>query len=121
PTPAAHRTDLPFTASGFRGHREFFAFYSPAKTVGGDYYDYLATENNRLAVVLGDVAGKGIPAALLMAKVSSELGVFLASGLTPVQVLQRVNSRFKTRAPEGTFVTMVLVLLDPFSHHAILL
>jgi serine phosphatase RsbU (regulator of sigma subunit) len=95
---------------------EFFDYYSPARIVGGDYYDYLATETRRLAVVLGDVAGKGIPAALLMAKVSSELGVLLASGLSPVEVMQRVNSRMEKRSPEGAFVTMVLAMLDPMSH-----
>ena len=98
----------------------FFDFYSPAKKVGGDYYDYLTADNGCLAVVLGDVSGKGIPAALLMAKVSSELGVFLASGLSPVNVIQRVNERFAKRAPDGAFVTMQLALLNHVTHEIVL-
>jgi len=91
---------------------EFFDYYSPAKKVGGDYYDYIEGDDQHLAIVLGDVAGKGIPAALFMAKIASELSLFLASGLDPVSVLQRLNSRVDQRNPRGTFVTMVLAILD---------
>src|SRR5262249_34683940 len=52
---------------------EFFSYYSPAQTVGGDYYDFVSLPGGRVAVVLGDVAGKGVPAALLVAKLSSEV------------------------------------------------
>jgi sigma-B regulation protein RsbU (phosphoserine phosphatase) len=45
---------------------EFFAYYSPAQSVGGDYYDFITLPHGRIAVVLGDVAGKGVAAALLM-------------------------------------------------------
>lgn len=95
---------------------EFFDYYSPAKKVGGDYYDYIKVDDDRLAVVLGDVAGKGIPAALFMAKVASELGVFLAGGSDPVSVLHRLNPRFDNRNPRNTFVTMVLASLDYSTH-----
>jgi sigma-B regulation protein RsbU (phosphoserine phosphatase) len=73
-----------------------------------------------LAIVLGDVAGKGIPAALFMAKIASELSVFLASGLDPVSVLHRLNPRFDTRNPRSTFVTMVLAVLDYTAHEFVL-
>ena len=52
---------------------EFYSHYSPAQTVGGDYYDFVMLPGGRVAVVLGDVAGKGVPAALLVAKLSSEV------------------------------------------------
>src|SRR5207249_8208659 len=55
-------------ASGF----EFFAHYESAQEVGGDYYDFIPLGKHRLGVMIGDVAGKGVPAALLMAKVSSD-------------------------------------------------
>jgi serine phosphatase RsbU (regulator of sigma subunit) len=95
---------------------EFFDYYAPAKYVGGDYYDYLPLEGNRLALVVGDVSGKGVPAALLMVKVASELEASLATELDPVQVLNQVNQRFSRRNPDGTFVTMVLAVLDLSAH-----
>ena len=57
----------------------FFDFYEPANQVGGDYYDYIELPGDRLAVVLGDVSGKGVSAALLMAKLSGEVRYCLAS------------------------------------------
>lgn len=95
---------------------EFFDYYAPAKYVGGDYYDYLPLDNNRLAVVVGDVSGKGVPAALLMVKVASELEASLATELDPVAVLNKVNRRFSRRNPDGAFVTMVLAVLDLSDH-----
>src|SRR5262249_35339751 len=52
---------------------EFFAHYAAAFQVGGDYYDFIALPQQRLAVVIADVAGKGMPAALLVAKLSSDM------------------------------------------------
>ena len=95
---------------------EFFDYYAPAKYVGGDYYDYLPLENDRLALVVGDVSGKGVPAALLMVKVASQLQASLATEPDPVQVLNQVNQHFSRRNPDGTFVTMVLAVLDLSSH-----
>jgi serine phosphatase RsbU (regulator of sigma subunit) len=65
---------------------------------------------------VGDVSGKGVPAALLMVKVASELEASLATELDPVQVLNQVNQRFSRRNPDGTFVTMVLAVLDLSAH-----
>lgn len=95
---------------------EFFDYYAPAKYVGGDYFDYLPLEGHRLALVVGDVSGKGVPAALLMVKVASELEASLSTEPDPVQVLNQVNRRFSRRNPDGTFVTMVLAILDLSSH-----
>ncbi len=95
---------------------EFFDYYAPAKYVGGDYYDYLPLEGNRLALVVGDVSGKGVPAALLMVKVASELEASLATEPDPVAVLNKVNRRFSHRNPDGAFVTMVLAVLDLSNH-----
>jgi serine phosphatase RsbU (regulator of sigma subunit) len=95
---------------------EFADYYAAAQHVGGDYYDYIELGDGRLAIVLGDVSGKGIPAAMLMFKVSSELGLLLTMGLSPVEVLTRVNQRFMQRTPYGAFVTKVVLVLDSKTH-----
>ncbi len=106
---------LPKTVPDVPGY-EFYDFYSPARQVGGDYFDYLQLDEKRLVVVLGDVSGKGIPAAILMAKVSSEINALLNCGLAPLEVMNRVNARFANRGPDGRFVTMVLAAIDLETH-----
>jgi phosphoserine phosphatase RsbU/P len=95
---------------------EFWDYYAPAKQVGGDYYDYRELRGSRLAMLLGDVSGKGIPAALLMAKASAEFSVFLSGELSPVEVVSTVNRRFVQRSADIAFMTMVLVVLDWSTH-----
>ncbi len=95
---------------------EFWDYYAPAKQVGGDYFDYRELRNNRLAVLLGDVSGKGVPAALLMARASAEFSAFLANEMSPVEVVNTVNRRFAQRSAETAFMTMVLVILDWSTH-----
>ena len=95
---------------------EFYDFYLPAKYVGGDFYDYIKLPDGRLAIVIGDVAGKGIPAAILMAKLSSELRVRLATGESPAKVFQQLTSSFSVRSPQWRFVTALLAVLDVDKH-----
>ena len=90
----------------------FFDFYEPADQVGGDYYDYVELSNNRLAVVLGDVSGKGVSAALLMAKLSGEVRYCLASEPTPAAAVSRINASFSRSGWQDRFVTFVLAVLD---------
>lgn len=94
---------------------EFYDFYKPAKQVGGDYYDYIELPDNRLAIVLADVSGKGVGAALLVAKLASEMRVFLGS-CSPVEAVARINQSFIERGVEGRFVTLVLLVLDLKTH-----
>ncbi len=90
----------------------FFDFYEPANQVGGDYYDYVELSNNRLAVVLGDVSGKGVSAALLMAKLSGEVRYCLASEPTPAAAVSRINASFSRSGWQDRFVTFILAVLD---------
>lgn len=94
---------------------QFFDFYEPAKTIGGDYYDYISLPNNRLAIVLADVAGKGVPAALLMAKLSAEARVALATCPAPGAAISQLNDVF-TQVLQDRFITMVACVLDPARH-----
>ena len=103
------------------GHPEldgygFFDFYEPANQLGGDYYDYVPMPDGRWAVVLADVSGKGISAALLVARLSAEIRHGLASCSTPSEALGRVNRVFCTHRWEDRFVTMVMGVLDPAEH-----
>jgi len=97
---------------------EFFDFYEAANQIGGDYYDYIPLAGGRTAIVLGDVAGKGMPAALLMAKLSAEVRFSLAVALTPVDGINRLNAAFSRGDWEDRFVTLVGVTLDPERHEA---
>jgi len=93
----------------------FFEYYSAAKTVAGDYYDYLELPDGRLAVVQGDVAGKGMAAALLMARLCSDVRYWLLSEPTPAAAVTRLNQQL-SGIRYTSFVTLVLTVLDPYSH-----
>ena len=102
--------DLP-TVSGWR----FAPYYQPARDVGGDFYDFLPFEDGQLGIVIGDVSGKGIPAALLMATVHTMLRTAVQGTISPGAVLARVNELLAAEIPEGMFVTCFFALLDPAS------
>ncbi len=99
---------------------EFFDFYEPANQVGGDYFDYVFLPGGRLALILADVSGKGISAALLTAKLSSETRYCLASEPTLDGALNRLNAAFSASGWEDRFVTIVIAVLDPQSHEVCL-
>ena len=103
---------LPSGPPEFPGYR-FFDFYEPARHVGGDSYDYVPLPDGRLAVVLADVSGKGVSAALLMAKLSAEARYCLASERDPAEAIRRLNRTFSSSGWEDRFVTLVLAVLDP--------
>jgi sigma-B regulation protein RsbU (phosphoserine phosphatase) len=85
----------------------------PCQEVGGDWYDYIPLQDGRLAVVLADVSGKGMGAALLMSSTRTVLRLVAETGLPPGKVLSRVNSILLKDFPTARFVTMVYCLLDP--------
>jgi len=84
----------------------------PCQEVGGDWYDYIPLQDGRLAVVLADVSGKGMGAALLMSSTRTVLRLVAESGLPPGEVLSRVNSILLKDFPTARFVTMVYGILD---------
>jgi len=87
----------------------------PCQEVGGDWYDYIPLQDGRLAVVLADVSGKGMGAALLMSSTRTVLRLVAESGLPPAEVLSRVNRVLLKDFPTAKFVTMVYAILDPKS------
>ena len=89
---------------------QFFAYYQTAHEVGGDYYDFVELPNGRLAIVLADVAGKGVSAALLMAKLSGELKYYLSCE-APAAAVARMNDGL-SRGGAGRFITLLLIILE---------
>jgi serine phosphatase RsbU (regulator of sigma subunit) len=91
---------------------EFHAEYLPTHSVGGDFYDLFRLDERRIAVVLGDVAGKGVSAALLMAGISSDLRVAALAEVGPSQVLARLNRMLLEREQHEVFVTCIYATID---------
>jgi serine phosphatase RsbU (regulator of sigma subunit) len=86
---------------------EFAGICQQARQVGGDYYDFLATGRDRLCLVIGDVAGKGIGAALLMANLQANLRSQCAMGFDePAKLMQSVNRLFCENTPENAYATL---------------
>lgn len=85
----------------------------PCYTVGGDYYDFVPTKDGRLAVVLADVAGKGLSAALLMMNLQARVQVLAAEITDPAAVVRRLNEMLLPICPASRFVTLVFGFLDP--------
>ena len=106
---------LPQTLPVVEGY-EFFAHYSPAQTVGGDYYDFVPLPGGRLAIVLGDVAGKGVPAALLVAKLSSEVRFCLLTVPNLAEAVCMLNEQMLRGGLGDRFVTLAVAILDPADH-----
>ncbi len=91
----------------------FFDYYQAARQVGGDYYDYVQLPGGRFAVIVGDVAGKGVPAALLMARLSADVRFLLASEEDPAKAVQQINDSFANHDWQDRFVTMITAVVNP--------
>jgi phosphoserine phosphatase RsbU/P len=99
--------------------------YEPAQEVGGDYYDYIPLDPpelvdgatwTRWAVTAGDVVGKGMPAALLMSSLSSEVRHHVRSEPDPSEVVQRLNRHFFDAEILDSFITFLMVIIDAPEH-----
>jgi hypothetical protein len=86
--------------------------YLPAHAVGGDFYDFVDLGGGRVFGVIGDVSGKGVTAALTMARVSADIRRFAADISGPAEFLERLNNTVTTRMADHRFVTALAVLLD---------
>jgi phosphoserine phosphatase RsbU/P len=96
---------------------DFFAMYQSAQEVGGDYYGFIPLPDGRLAAALGDVAGKGVPAALFMAKLSSDARFSLLTEPDPGRAVAKLNNLLAEFAQQADrFVTLVVIVLDPVRH-----
>ena len=105
---------LPKDFDMYADHKEFklYASMIPAKEVGGDFYDFFMIDDRRLALVMADVSGKGVPAALFMAKAKTSIKMRAVMGGTPSEILEDVNAQMCEGNNEELFVTVWLAILD---------
>ena len=95
----------------------FWAHYAAAGDVGGDYYDFVPLPDGRQAAMLGDVSGKGVPAALMMAKLSSVGKVaLLRHPDSVVDAMRDMNNDVCDASVDCSFVTLLLCVVDPRAH-----
>ncbi len=98
----------------FRGAGvETFGMSRPANTVGGDFYDILPLDDGRFVVAVGDVSGKGSPAALLMALLLAMLRTLVDARLEPAELVGRLNIQVCRHAPGSRFITFFFAVYDP--------
>lgn len=91
---------------------EFADHYEPANRIGGDYFDYILLPNGNIAVAVGDVAGKGVPAALLMARLHASARYHLLSATNPAEALTSLNAEIATSGLGFRFITLVMAVFN---------
>lgn len=91
---------------------DFYQYYLPADQVGGDYYDYIPLNDGRVAIIVADVVGHGVAAAMLMAKLSAEVRFLLASQATAARAISLLNHHIAGLGVDK-FVTLLCLILDP--------
>ena len=98
----------------FPDRKEFklFACMDPAKEVGGDFYDFFMTDENHLALVMADVSGKGIPAAMFMVIAKTLIKNRALMGGGPGEILEYVNNQLCENNEEDLFVTVWMAIID---------
>ena len=111
---AIQRSQLPRLFPPFPNRHEFnlFATMKPAKEVGGDFYDFFMVDNDHVALVMADVSGKGVPAALFMMVTRMLIKSRIQSGESPSKALTNVNRQLCESNELGFFVTAWLAVLE---------
>ena len=99
---------LQFPAFPDRDEFDVFALLKPAREVGGDFYDFFLINQDELCLVVGDVSGKGVPAALFMAVTRTIIKTCAADNNSPASIIMRVNEALREDNPECMFVTLFL-------------
>ena len=105
---------LPCIFPAFPGRKEFdvYATMTPAKEVGGDFYDFFLIDDDHLALVIADVSGKGVPAALFMVIAKTLLKNAAQTGLSPKAILEKVNNQLCENNEAEMFVTVWLGIFE---------
>ena len=90
----------------------FYASYDAAQAVGGDYFDCFQISDTKVCVAFGDVAGKGVPGALIMSRISSVVQNTLSFTDDVSVAIRRINDHMCHKMVEGRFVTFILGVID---------
>jgi serine phosphatase RsbU (regulator of sigma subunit) len=105
---------LPSTFPAFPERKEFdlYATMNPAKDVGGDFYDFFLIDDDHLGLVIADVSGKGVPAALFMVNSKTRIQNQAILGKSPSEILTTVNDQLAQNNDSGFFVTVWIAIID---------
>jgi sigma-B regulation protein RsbU (phosphoserine phosphatase) len=103
---------LQFPAFPERDDFDLYAFMKPAREVGGDFYDFFLINEDELCMVIGDVSGKGVPAALFMAVTRTMTKTRASDDNCPATIITHVNQALTEENPECMFVTLFLCICD---------
>lgn len=87
----------------------------PARLAGGDYYDFIRFPDGKIGLMVGDVAGKGMPAALLMSSLQARVHVLFEDSLDLAQKIERLNKSTCGNCPDNRFITFFFGILDPIT------
>ncbi len=91
---------------------DIYATMSPAREVGGDFYDFFMTDEKHIALVMADVSGKGVPAALFMVIAKTMIKNRALLGGTPAEIMRDVNNQLCSNNASGFFVTVWMAIID---------
>lgn len=108
-----------FPAFPNRSEFDIYATMQPAKEVGGDFYDFFLVDEGHLAVVIADVSGKGVPAALFMVIAKTLIKDHTQAKTTPAEVFNEVNAQLCESNEEGLFVTAWMGVLEIATGHMV--
>ncbi|MBN1352459.1 PP2C family protein-serine/threonine phosphatase [candidate division KSB1 bacterium] len=97
------------------GMLRFAGFMETALEVGGDYYDLYRLEDGRILLIIGDVSGKGIAAALYMVRLQGFMGMLVSQTQSPREILCKMNQLCNAQLKRNFFVTLTIALIDPNS------
>lgn len=105
---------VPFNFDVYKNRQEFsiFAVLEPAREVGGDFYDFFYIDEDWFCINIGDVSGKGVPAALFMAVTKTMIKTRAADDLSPASIITHVNDELSADNPSCMFVTVFIGLLN---------
>jgi phosphoserine phosphatase RsbU/P len=109
---------LPQQMPNFEGFR-FEAYYQAAQEVGGDFYDFIPLEDDRIGILIGDVSGKGIASALFMARLTTDFRLLAIREKDPVRLIGRINDRVCGQSCRGMFVTLLYMILSKGSNELV--
>jgi phosphoserine phosphatase RsbU/P len=98
---------------------QFDAFYQAAQEVGGDFYDFIPLDDDRIGVLIGDVSGKGIASALFMARLTTDFRLLALREKDPERLISRINDRVCEQSRRGMFVTLLYMILTKGSNELV--